>query len=111
LSVLAALYLGNKKRFDAVAPKIEGTVRRYFGRTAEEVESTGNSNVSAPIPESPWFASVNNSNTTRSRIVFDLMLAMEFSYDYAKMVSGLCLRREARLPLKYSSTLARLGNG
>jgi negative regulator of replication initiation len=108
LSLLAALYRGNRKLFDDAAPKIHGTVRTYFGHTANEVESTGNSNYASAIPDSPWFASVNNSDEKRAQTADELMRAMGFSYDYSKMISDLCIRREVRLPSSYSNALARL---
>jgi hypothetical protein len=108
VSILRALYLGNPKKFDSAAPLLHGTVRTYFGTTREQVEKTGTSNSAAAIPDTPWFVSVNNSQARRSQIVADLMNLMEFSYEYASMISGLCVSHTARLPGGYQRALARL---
>jgi hypothetical protein len=108
LSILAALYRGGSARFNECAPKVRGRVRTYFARTREEIESTGHSNSAAEIPDSPWYASINNSEFRRSEIVRELMAHMGFSYDYTRMVSRLCLRRTAELPNAYVRALAKL---
>ncbi len=110
LSILSALYQGSSKAFDAAVPKLRGTIRTYFGRTREEVESTGRSNDAAPIPDTPWFASINNSDFRRFQNVAAVMTHMGFSYDYSQMVGGLCLRHEARLPRSYVTALGKLPN-
>ena len=107
-SILSALYRGNSTLFETAAPQVRGTVRTYFARTAEEIESTGNSNNAAPIPETPWYASINNSNQRRSEIVAKVMSHMGFSDDYSEMGSGLCLHHEARLPSSFSRALTKL---
>jgi negative regulator of replication initiation len=107
-SILSALYKGSKRRFDEAAPKVRGTRRTYFGRTSEEVYSTGNSNWPEKIPDSPWYVSVNNDGNRKARIIYDLMTEMEFSSEYSQMISSLCWSREARLPRFYSDALEKL---
>ena len=110
LSILAELHRGDGKLFETAAPKVRGTVRTYFGRTAEEVESTGSSNYATQIPDSPWFVTVNNSEAKRTQIVSAVMQHMGFSSAYVAMISRLCTDHEPRLPSIYVGALARLTN-
>src|SRR5207245_715928 len=79
LSILTALYTGDKTRFDKAAPEVHGTRRTYFGHTPEEVSSTGSSNWPEKIPDSPWYVSVNNAGERKWRIIYDLTTKMQFS--------------------------------
>lgn len=108
LSILAALYRGGSARFNESAPKVRGRIRTYFARSRDEIESTGQSNSAGEVPDTPWYASINNSEFRRSDIVRELMGHMGFSYDYTRMVSRLCLRHTAELPSAYTRALAKL---
>jgi hypothetical protein len=111
LGILSELYRGNTAKFEEVAPTIRGRIRTYFGRTREEIESTGSSNEAAPIPETPWFATVNNSDAKRSDIVQTLMTHMGgFSYEYIRMVSRFCVRSVTELPSAYARALSKSTN-
>lgn len=110
LSILAELHRGDNKLFEVAAPKVRGTVRTYFGRTAEEVESTGNSNYATQISDSPWFVTVNNSDAKRTQIVASVMHHIGFSPAYVAMISRLCTKHEATLPSIYVGALARHQN-
>ena len=108
LSVLSALYLGDKKAFNAAARKVNGKGPRYFARSAEELESAGHSNGAAVVPDTPWFAIIQNRRRDRVEIVRQVMTRMGgFSVDYIHMVSRLCLRQRPELPGAYARTLAR----
>lgn len=111
LSILSALYQGGSKAFDTAVPKVNGTIRTYFAHTRDEIESTGRSNEAAPIPDTPWYAIIQNSHFRRSEIVKAVMSHMGgFSYEYTRMVSRLCLRHTAELPSSYVKALAKLPN-
>jgi SeqA protein C-terminal domain len=111
LSILSALYRGSNNRFDKAAADVHGTRRKYFGRTANEVSSTGSSNWPEKIPDSPWYVSINNSAERKWRIIYELMTKMQFSSEYAQMIASICLARQARLPGFYRDALAKLTSG
>lgn len=102
LRTLALLYKHGRRRFEDAAPTIHGTRRVYFGRTADEVYSTGSTNLPKKIPDAPWYVSVNNDGSRKACIVYDLMCAMQFSTAYARMVSSICFDTEPRLPWAYA---------
>jgi hypothetical protein len=103
--VLSHLYQRSPVAFDKAAPTVKGTKRVYFGRTAEEVFSTGSSNTPMRIPGSPWFVTVNNPFDRKAAIVERVMLHMGFSADYASMVASLSYRSKPILPVRYQHLL------
>jgi hypothetical protein len=104
--ILSYLYQHDPAGFDRIAPTVKGTKRVYFGRTANEVFSTGSSNKPMRIPESPWFVTVNNPADRKAAIVERVMRGMGVSEDYARMIGTLSFRSKPRLPWPYSSFLA-----
>ena len=108
LQILAFLYKRGRRRFDEAAPTVRGTRRVYFGRTSDEVYSTGSSNLPAKIPEAPWYVSSNNDGSRKASIVYDLMTRMQFSSAYAYMVCSLCFRTEPMLPSDYANALRQI---
>lgn len=103
--VLSHLYQRAPADFDRAAPTVKGTKRVYFGRTADEVFSTGSSNTPMRIPESPWFVTVNNPFDRKAAIVERVMIGMGFSAEYASMIATLTYRPKAILPWPYKSIL------
>lgn len=99
--ILSYLYQHAPAKFDEVVPTIYGTRRTYFGRTPEEIESTGSSTRAMRIQRSPWFVNVNNPHDLKARIVEQVMRKMGFSADYASMISTLSYRSRAILPWPY----------
>jgi SeqA protein C-terminal domain len=99
--ILSYLYQQAPAKFDEVVATIHGTKRTYFGRTAEEVESTGSSTRAMRIPHSPWFVNVNNPHDLKARIIERVMRKMGFSGDYASMIATLSYRSKALLPWPY----------
>ena len=108
LRILAQLYKHGRERFEEAAPTIRGTRRAYFGRTRDEVYSTGSSNLAEKIPEAPWYVSSNNSGSRKATIVYDLMCRMQFSITYSHMISSLCFKTEAMLPWEYDKALRQI---
>jgi hypothetical protein len=104
--ILSHLYQRAPVAFDRAAPTVRGTKRVYFGRTANEVSSTGSSNTPMRIPDSPWFVTVNNPFDRKAAIVQRVMLHMGFSPDYASMIASLSYRSKAILPSRYRRLLA-----
>ncbi len=110
--VLSHLYQRSPAAFDKAAPNVKGTKRVYFGRTAQEVFSTGSSNTPMRIPDSPWFVTVNNPFDRKAAIVERVMLHMGFSSDYPSMIASLSYRSKAILPAcyrRFSRELPELG--
>lgn len=108
LTILAELSRGDNVLFGNSVPKVRGTVRTYFGRSPEEVESTGSSNNAKPITGTVWFVSVNNSDDKRKQIVASVMQHMGFSPAYVTMISKLCIHHKPSLPSIYAGALARM---
>jgi hypothetical protein len=104
--ILSYLYEQAPAKFDEVVATIYGTKRTYFGRTPEEIESTGSSTRAMSIPQSPWFVNVNNPHDLKARIVERVMRKMGFSADYASMISTLSYRSRAILPWPYRRFLS-----
>ncbi|MGO8930474.1 MAG: hypothetical protein ACLQU3_26705 [Limisphaerales bacterium] len=102
LDILRVLYKKGRRRFEEVAPTLHGSRRRYFGHTAEEVSSSGSSNAPKRIPDTPWFASSNSWGPRKAAIVYDLMVGMGFSRDYARMVSSVCASKTPDLTWEYA---------
>ncbi len=108
LGILSVLFHADSDGFENAVSKIRGTIRTYFAKSGEEIESTGQSNHSGPIPNSPWFASVNNSEVKRRENIALVMRYMEFSSDYAFMISSLASRHKPLLPSSYAARLKKL---
>jgi hypothetical protein len=88
LSILAQLLKAKPKKFAEVAPRLHGRDRVYFGRSREEVETTGSSNKAESIPDSAWWASVDNDRERKRTILTKLMRAVGgFSEDYIHIIS------------------------
>lgn len=102
LAILRELYKKGRRRFEEVAPTLHGSSRRYFGRTTETVSGTGSSNKPKQIPDTPWFVSSNSWGPRKAAIVFDLMVGMGFSHDYARMVSTVCHSETPHLTWEYA---------
>ncbi len=85
------------EKFAKVANTLRGTVRAYFGRTLEEVESTGSGHEAARIDGTEWFASVGNPWDRKQKILETLMRRLEFSPDYAWMISHVPASKQLHL--------------
>jgi hypothetical protein len=109
LRILSLLYTLGKRRFEEAAPTVRGTRRVYFGRTADEVYSSGSTNLPAKIPDAPWYVSSNNDGSRKASIVYDLMCRMQFSTAYAYMVSSLCFSPDPMLPWEYAQAFRQIG--
>jgi len=108
LAILTVLCKKGGKKFEAVAPNLEGNVRKYFGKTSAEVYSTGTSNAPKKIPETVWWVSSNNDGLRKGSIVYQLMTGMGFGADYASMISSVCYSRAPYLPWNYKKKYEKL---
>ena len=103
--VLSHLYQRAPTTFDKVAPTIKGSKRTYFALNPEEIFLTGTSNTPIPVPNSPWFVSVNSGADRKETIVKRVMLGMGFSDLYSETISAMSCSSKAKLPWPYSSYL------
>jgi hypothetical protein len=87
LGIISQIARALPEKFAEVAPTLRGNQRVYFGRSRGEVEGTGSSNEAARIPDTDWFASVNNGANKKASILLDLMLGLGFSRDYTYMIA------------------------
>ena len=78
LFILAALHRTHKKSFDNVL-NIKGRDRRYFGKSKEELVSSGSSLNPKQIDDSPYWV-MTNSNTTRKKLMLH-EVAIELGYN------------------------------
>jgi hypothetical protein len=97
LQILSQIIKGTTSaKFEEVAKSLIGRSRAYFGRSREAVEGTGSSNEAASIPDTGWFASVNNSGETKQKILTRLMRPLGFSPEYVLMISNVPYFRQLR---------------
>jgi len=101
LAILGVLCKRGGKKFEAVAPNLEGNVRKYFGLSPSEVFSTGHNNSPKKIPNTTWWVCSNNDGLRKGYIVYQLMTGMGFGSEYARMVSSVCCSKAPYLPWDY----------
>jgi hypothetical protein len=88
LSILSQIAKAKPEKFAEVARTQYGTKRTYIARTRGEVEGTGKRNEASSVPETGWFASVNNSGELKQKILAELMRGIGgFSEDYIEIIS------------------------
>ena len=87
LGIISQIARAMPDQFAQIAPSLRGTNRIYFGRSRGEVEGTGSSNEAARVPDTDWFASVNNGANRKASILADLMLRLGFSRDYTQIIA------------------------
>jgi SeqA protein C-terminal domain len=87
LGIISQMARALPEKFAEVAPKLRGNQRIYFGHSRSKVEGTGSSNEAARVPDTDWFASVNNGANRKASILLDLMLCLGFSRDYSYMIA------------------------
>lgn len=77
LAILTWLYKQNPHKFDAVLA-LSGRKRRYFGRTAEEIEKSGNSVMPKRIPATPYWVATNNDTARKKRMLEKVMRMLQY---------------------------------
>ena len=87
LGIISQIARALPDKFAQVAPKMQGQKRIYFGHSRAEIEGTGKSNEAARIPDTDWFASVNNGANRKASILNELMSQLGFSRDYTSVIS------------------------
>jgi hypothetical protein len=87
LGIISQIARALPNKFAEAAPLLRGNQRIYFGHSRLEVEGTGSSNKSARVPDTDWFASVNNGANRKASILTDLMLRLGFTRDYTHMIA------------------------
>lgn len=87
LSLLSQIVRAMPDKFAEHALSLHGTTRAYFGRSRAEVEHTGQGNEAARIPETEWWASVNNAGDRKQKTLAALMGELGFSADYIALIS------------------------
>jgi negative modulator of initiation of replication len=78
LHILSMLYRSHPSQFEQVL-SIRGRDRQYFGRSEDELLTTGNSTNPKPIPGSPFWV-VTNNNTTKKKSMLT-QVAEQLGYD------------------------------
>lgn len=88
LSLLSQIVKAMPEKFSEVAPTLYGTKRVYFGKARDQVEATGKSNKAANIPDTEWWAAVDNDRYWKEKTLTRLMAGLgEFSHDYIDIIS------------------------
>jgi negative modulator of initiation of replication len=72
VTILSWLYRQNPKKFDGVLT-YSGRKRQYFGRTATQLEQSGNSVMPRSIPTTPYWVVSNNDTPKKKRMLEDVM--------------------------------------
>ena len=72
LSLLSWLYSENREKFEKVL-LLNGRKRRYFAKTADELEASGNSVMPKSIPSSPFWVITNSPTQLKKQIIQDVM--------------------------------------
>jgi negative modulator of initiation of replication len=80
LAVLSWLYERKPQEFDKVL-LLSGRKRRYFAKSASDLEASGNSVMPKRIPDSPFWVVTNNPTQGKKQIVSDVMRML--GYDAA----------------------------
>ena len=78
LHILSMLYRSHPRQFEQVL-SIRGRDRQYFGRSEDELLTSGNSTNPKPIPGSPFWV-VTNNNTTKKKSMLT-QVAEQLGYD------------------------------
>jgi hypothetical protein len=98
LLILSQIIKGvSSEKFGSAATQIDGTKRIYFSKDKNEIESTGSSNTAKRIPQSDWYAAVNNPYDRKEKILSELMERLGFSDDYIWLLSKVPSFEQLRL--------------
>jgi negative modulator of initiation of replication len=77
LSTLSWLQSQNSDKFEKVL-LLNGRKRRYFARTAEELEASGNSVMPKRIPNTPYWVVSNSPTQLKKQIIADVMRVLGY---------------------------------
>jgi negative modulator of initiation of replication len=88
LAILSWLCNQHPQRFEEVL-RLNGRKRKYFARSAEELEASGNSVMPKRIPDTPYWVVTNSPTQLKKQIIADVlrMLAYDPSSAHAVVVA------------------------
>jgi len=90
LNLLSFLYSENIDNF-AILESMEGRRRKYIARSAEELESSGNSVNPKKIPSTQYWAVTNNSTDNKKVLLRQALTLLGYDSDTIRLVPE-CLR-------------------
>ena len=85
LSILSWLYSENREKFEKVL-LLNGRKRRYFAKTSDELEASGNSVMPKHVPYSPFWVITNSPTQLKKQIVEDVMRMLGYTESDTRMV-------------------------
>ena len=85
LSILSWLYSENREKFEKVL-LLSGRKRRYFAKTSDELDASGNSVMPKPVPNSPFWVITNSPTQLKKQIVEDVMRILGYDASNRRMV-------------------------
>lgn len=77
LYILSYMHRSNPEKFSKVLA-IEGRHRKYFGRSSEELNQSGNKVMPQRIPDSPYWVSTNNDTPKKRRMLADALKVLGY---------------------------------
>jgi len=77
LSVLSWLYKQNPEQFQKVL-LLNGRKRRYFAKSANELEESGNSVMPKRIPDTPFWVFTNSPTQLKKQVLADVMRVLGY---------------------------------
>jgi negative regulator of replication initiation len=87
LRLLCFLCSNAPRQFEKAVAEYRGHVRKLFGKTREEVESTGSSNVAERLCDTGWFVAVGMGGYSKMNRIYTVMCRMGFTPDYSQAVA------------------------
>ena len=88
------LYKENPEKFEKVL-LLNGRKRRYFAKSASELEDSGNSVMPKPIPNSPFWVFTNSPTELKKQLIGDVMRLLGYELSTIRSVMDALLGRLA----------------
>ncbi len=85
LSILSWLYSENREKFEKVL-LLSGRKRRYFAKTSDELDASGNSVMPKRVPNSPFWVITNSPTQLKKQMVEDVMRILGYDASNRRMV-------------------------
>jgi hypothetical protein len=90
LQLLSQLLNWNKEKVSAKLESKRGTRHQYFDKTADVLQPHR-------IPNSEWYAHTKLNAEMKERILYDLLLELNFSRAYGRLIAGLVNDKRPRI--------------
>ncbi len=86
LSVLSWIHKQSPEKFEKVL-LLNGRKRRYFAKSADELEASGNSVMPKRIPETPYWVFTNSPTQLKKQVVADVMRVLGYDSSTMRIVA------------------------